>query len=91
MFSKRNVCKILAGAIAISAINFILPDVYAAEQGDINNDGWVNLVDSITMRSMLTGEKATDNSADLDGDGRVNVKDIIIMNICAESEIHYLR
>lgn len=80
MFSKRNVCKILAGAIAISAINFILPDVYAAEQGDINNDGWVNIIDSITMRSMLTGEKATDNSADLDGDGRVNVKDIIIMN-----------
>lgn len=52
--------------------------------GDINNDGVISIADAVTLQNYLLGKETfTDQSmfvrADLDGDGRVDVFDMVLM------------
>ena len=47
--------------------------------GDINDDGLLNILDIITVVNIAVGSSPYDENADLNGDGQVNILDVILL------------
>ena len=66
--------------------NYILVDQYNSI-GDINEDGYLNVLDVIAIVNMVLGSSDPDlSTADLNGDGEVTILDIIqLLNLILEN------
>ena len=51
-------------------------------QGDVNNDGYINVLDILIIVNMILSEQQIENSADLNQDGFINILDVLeLINI----------
>ena len=58
-----------------------LPEPYEPLQGDVNDDGTVNILDIVQLTNMILSNNYQE-SADLNGDGNLNILDIVqLVNI----------
>ena len=55
--------------------------------GDVNYDGFLNVLDVVSIVNMILGNDTVDLIADMNGDGGLNIQDIILlMNIILTDE-----
>ena len=80
MFSRKMILRALSGIIALSVVSLPLNDILAVQRGDLNNDGKINLVDCIYLKSMLSGDTPSGTDADFNGNGKIDADDVQIMN-----------
>ena len=49
------------------------------EEGDINQDGLLNILDIVAMVYMIFDSLDYDPLADMDGDGVINILDVVLL------------
>lgn len=77
--------KIISAIIALSMLVCLMPAAFAAQKGDVNNDGNVTSGDALLVLQYAVGQvKTIDKTrADVNGDGAINSADaLIILQIC---------
>ena len=58
-----------------------LSEPYEPLQGDVNDDGTVNILDIVQLANMILSDEYQE-SADLNGDGNLNILDVVqLVNI----------
>lgn len=74
---------IVLGAVSIpaTALNFKVDQTF--EVGDVNDDGAVDMKDSLALRKYCAGTgEANEQAADINCDGKINAKDLLILKRC---------
>ena len=65
------ISTLLAGAIAVSATEVV------SGYGDVNLDNKINSSDAVFLRKYLLGDSDTVVTVDVNGDGSIDIKDLV--------------
>jgi len=68
--------KLVSGTYGLSAFSF---DLNQLNLGDINQDGFVNVLDIVQLVDLILNNIGNNEYGDLNGDGIINIMDIILV------------
>ena len=74
VFSDTN-----ANGVSVTLGACVEMDFSYSLQGDINDDGLVNVLDVVVLVSIILDQAGQDPAGDLNGDGLINVIDVVIL------------
>ena len=76
---KKHSRALTAAAALLLAGGLMSTTALAAVRGDLNSDGKLDKSDAISLRDALIGKGRMTAEMDINGDGRVNAKDLTLM------------